>query len=81
MAWQYLFVCLFDFVLAPALQTIFHTGMQWEPLTLQGSGLYHMSMGAVIGAASWTRGVEKITEIKAQVPPTEYEVPPQGSVQ
>jgi len=30
---------------------------------LQASGFYHLSMGAIIGVAAWTRGQEKIQRI------------------
>lgn len=65
MAMQYMFVCISDFVLFPALWTGFqiHVGLpmtQWEPLTLKLSGMYHLSMGAVLGVAAWTRGKENI---------------------
>jgi hypothetical protein len=32
---------------------------QWESLTLQGGGLFHIAFGAILGAAAWTRGMEK----------------------
>jgi len=65
MAWQYLLVCLFDFIGGPVINMIyFHdhsTGYeQWTSLTLQGGGLYHMAMGAIIGVTAWSRGQEKI---------------------
>ena len=68
MAWQYMVVCLFDFVIAPVLVMSLTTTagvpyVQWVPLTLQGSGLYHLAMGAVLGITSWTRGQEKIKEL------------------
>jgi len=31
----------------------------WEPLTLVGGGLFHVSFGAILGVAAWTRGREK----------------------
>jgi hypothetical protein len=34
--------------------------VQWSPLTLQGAGLFHLAMGAVLGIAAWSRGQEKI---------------------
>jgi hypothetical protein len=37
----------------------------WVPLTLQGGGLYHISMGAILGIAAWTRGKEKVASIEA----------------
>ena len=66
MGWMYMFVCLFDFVCAPVLwslvQALFHGGVnvQWQPLTLQGAGLFHISMGAVLGLAAYGRTQEKL---------------------
>lgn len=67
-AWQYFAVCLFDFILAPILLGMFAyvTGaayIVWVPLTLQQGGFYHLSMGAIIGVAAWSRGQEKIKRI------------------
>ena len=28
----------------------------WEPITLQEGALFHLSMGAILGVAAWTRG-------------------------
>ena len=36
----------------------------WNPLTLQGAGLYHLAMGAILGVAAWSRGQEKITAMR-----------------
>lgn len=33
---------------------------QWQPLTLQGSGLFHISFGAILGVAAWSRNLEKL---------------------
>jgi len=33
---------------------------QWMPITLQGAGLYHIAMGAVLGLAAYGRSQEKI---------------------
>lgn len=67
MAYQYLLVCLFDFVLAPILTMILSKYLggyhPWEPLTLKESGYYHMAMGAILGIAAWTRGQEKIKRL------------------
>jgi hypothetical protein len=66
MGWMYMIVCFFDFVLAPVLwsltQALFHGGVnvQWQPLTLQGAGLFHISMGAVLGLAAYGRTQEKL---------------------
>jgi hypothetical protein len=33
---------------------------QWQPLTLQGAGLFHIAMGAVLGIAAFGRTQEKL---------------------
>jgi hypothetical protein len=38
----------------------------WEPLTLQGSGLFHVAFGAILGVAAWTRGAAQIEQVKQQ---------------
>ena len=64
--WMYILVCLFDFMIAPVLwsitQAVFHGGVnvQWQPLTLQGAGLFHVAMGAVLGIAAYGRTQEKL---------------------
>jgi hypothetical protein len=66
MGWMYMGVCIFDFVVAPVLwsltQAMVHGGVnvQWQPLTLQGAGLFHISMGAVLGLAAYGRTQEKL---------------------
>ena len=41
-----------------ALSIMYAKG-QWQSLTLQGGGLFHIAFGAILGAAAWTRGMEK----------------------
>jgi hypothetical protein len=67
MAWQYFFVCIFDFILGPVGYSIMYAMgflhgnyVPWESITLQGGGLYHISMGAIVGVTAWTRGMEQI---------------------
>jgi len=65
MGWMYMVVCMFDMVLFPVLwsllQTFTHTPItQWNPLTLQGAGLFHIAMGAVLGIAAFGRTQEKL---------------------
>jgi hypothetical protein len=66
MGWMYMVVCSFDFVLAPILWRLlqsFSQGSvqtQWQPLTLQGAGLFHIAMGAVLGIAAYGRTQEKL---------------------
>ena len=64
-AWQYLMVCLFDFIIGPVMTVsyYYYTGVegytQWSPLTLQATGFYHIAMGAVLGITAYTRSQEK----------------------
>ena len=65
MGWMYMTVCIFDFIIFPIawslLQTTIHNPVtQWSPLTLQGAGLFHMAMGAVLGVAAYGRTQEKL---------------------
>jgi hypothetical protein len=66
MGWSYMATCVFDFIIAPILWSIVQVlgsgsvSMQWQPLTLQGAGLYHVAMGAVLGIAAWGRTKEKV---------------------
>ena len=65
MGWMYMLVCMFDMILFPILwsllQTFTHTQItQWNPLTLQGAGLFHIAMGAVLGIAAFGRTQEKL---------------------
>ena len=71
MGWMYMLVCTMDFVLFPILWSIINTvhsgsvGQQWNPITLQGAGLFHMAMGAVIGVAAFGRTQEKLAGANA----------------
>ena len=66
MGWLYMATCTFDFVIFPVLwsllQAVTKAGAitQWQPLTLQGAGLYHIAMGAVLGLAAFGRTQEKL---------------------
>ena len=66
MAVIYMITCVTDFVLFPilwsVLQALYHGTVtsQWQPLTLQGAGLYHIAMGAILGLAAYGRSQEKI---------------------
>ena len=65
MGWMYMVVCTMDMVVFPILwsllQTFTHTQItQWNPLTLQGAGLFHIAMGAVLGIAAFGRTQEKM---------------------
>jgi Holin of 3TMs, for gene-transfer release len=66
MGWMYMAVCTADFVIFPVLWSIVQVWgggevkTQWSPITLQGAGLFHMAMGAVLGLAAWGRTQEKM---------------------
>lgn len=66
MAFLYMITCATDFVLFPIAWSILQAVQggqvtsQWSPLTLQGAGLYHLAMGAVLGLAAYGRSQEKI---------------------
>ena len=78
-AWSYIVICLFDFMFAPLITFYFfgeYKGgeyTQWQPLTLMGSGLYHVAMGAIIGVTAWQRGEEKKTRYRYDRYEPEYE--------
>jgi hypothetical protein len=65
MGWCYMVICVLDMAIFPVLWSIAQVMtktplVQWNPLTLQGAGLFHLAMGAVLGIAAWSRGQEKI---------------------
>jgi len=83
MGWMYMVVCMFDMILFPILwsllQTVTHTPItQWNPLTLQGAGLFHIAMGAVLGIAAFGRTQEKLNGANnggAQLPSSGFTAP------
>jgi hypothetical protein len=66
MGWMYMVVCIADFVLFPVLWSLVQAigdgkvEMQWQPITLQGAGLFHIAMGAILGIAAYGRTQEKM---------------------
>jgi hypothetical protein len=66
MGWMYMLVCVSDFVLFPVLWSLIQVvgdgkvETQWSPITLQGAGLFHMAMGAILGIAAYGRTQEKL---------------------
>lgn len=66
MGWMYMAVCVCDFIVFPVAWSIFQAvsagsvTTPWQPLTLQGAGLFHIAMGAVLGIAAYGRTKEKI---------------------
>jgi len=80
MGWMYMVVCFFDMVIFPILwalvQTIQHQQLvQWNPLTLQGAGLFHVAMGAVLGIAAFGRTQEKIAGSATNATPSTTPTP------
>jgi hypothetical protein len=67
MGWMYMVVCTMDMVVFPILWSLLqtvtgHPLTQWNPLTLQGAGLFHIAMGAVLGIAAFGRTQEKLND-------------------
>ena len=65
MGWTYMITCVMDFIVFPVAWNFLQASLgqtlsQWNPLTLQGAGLYHMAMGAVVGVTAWQRSREKM---------------------
>ena len=66
MGWMYMLVCTCDFVFFPILWSVLQSvskgavNVQWQPITLQGAGLFHIAMGAVLGIAAYGRTQEKL---------------------
>ena len=83
MGWMYMVVCTADFILFPILWSLLQTFAkvpitQWQPLTLQGAGLFHIAMGAVLGIAAFGRTQEKLGGANnggAQLPPSGFAAP------
>ena len=85
MGWMYMVVCFCDMVIFPVAWSILQAVLkqpvtQWNPLTLQGAGLFHLAMGAVLGIAAWGRTQEKVagasTVGTSVTPPTPAGLPP-----
>ena len=66
MGWMYMVVCIADFVVFPILWSLIQVHgdgkveSQWMPITLQGAGLFHIAMGAILGIAAYGRTQEKM---------------------
>jgi hypothetical protein len=78
MGWMYMGICTLDMAVFPVLWSVLQmfqntTITQWQPLTLQGAGLFHIAMGAVLGIAAFGRTQEKLAG--AAVNPTAPGVP------
>ena len=61
MAITYMLICLFDFIVGPVFYNVLqylnpgqHVEM-WQAVTLQGGGLFHMAMGAILGISAFKK--------------------------
>lgn len=77
-AWLYLLICLFDFMLAPILVGVmsWHAKgvipyAQWQPITLQGGGLFHVAFGTILGISAWTHTSENVAKLQFGMLPTD----------
>jgi hypothetical protein len=73
MGWTYMAICTFDFIVGPIMNVAFSVITKtplipWKSLTLDNGGLFHLSMGAVLGVAAYGRTQEKISKIDAGIP-------------
>jgi Na+/melibiose symporter-like transporter len=76
MGWMYMIVCITDFIIFPVFWSIVqlkgggNVKEAWQPLTLQGAGLFHVAMGVVLGLTTWGRTRERIStnQMYAQLP-------------
>jgi len=68
-AFMYMACCLCDFAIFPIMFTVVQfweneaandAFRQWIPITLQGGGLFHVSMCAVLGVSAYGRTQEKL---------------------
>ena len=66
MGYTYMLTCICDFILFPILWSLLQAyskgqvTSQWQPVTLMGAGLFHVSMGAILGVTAFMRSKEKI---------------------
>jgi hypothetical protein len=65
MAITYMLICLFDFIVGPVFYNVLqylnpgqHIEM-WQAVTLQGGGLFHMAMGAILGISAFNKKSEE----------------------
>jgi len=84
MGWMYMLVCTADFVAFPILWSLVQVlgdgkvETQWSPITLQGAGLFHMAMGAILGIAAYGRTQEKLGDKAGATMSVPTSTPPAG---
>jgi len=84
MGWVYMITCTTDFIIFPVLWSVLQAVLKqpvtaWQPITLQGAGLYHLAMGAIIGVAAFGRTQEKIAGASNNPTDSNFVVPPQNN--
>ena len=66
----YIAIILFDFIIAPIFWSLLQAkalgevAMQWAPLTLSSGGIFHATVGTILGISAFTRGKEKIERLR-----------------
>jgi len=85
MGWMYMLICLLDMAVFPVLWSLLQATMhmpitQWNPLTLQGAGLFHIAMGAVLGISAFGRTQEKLAGTAANPTATVQTVTQNGNM-
>lgn len=83
MGWMYMIICMLDMAVFPVIWSLTQVITkqpitQWQPLTLQGAGLFHLAMGAVLGIAAWGRTQEKVAGSAVNSTTPSYQTTPQG---
>ena len=70
LAYSYVIICMFDFCVGPIIFNFlqyYNPGQDvtaWTAVTLQGGGLYHLSMGAILGISAHGKTQERIATNK-----------------
>ncbi len=65
LGYSYVAICLFDFLIAPAILLIWSVVQGgplhiWAPITLSVNAMYHLSMGGILGIQVYGRTKEKL---------------------
>jgi hypothetical protein len=47
----------------------------WEPITLHENAMFHLSFGAILGVAAWTRGKVQEAQVKNNPYPNSEDIP------
>lgn len=81
MAWLYILVVFCDFIAFP----IGHAALaaagyipysDWKPLTIQGGGIFHLAMGAILGVTAWGQTQERVYWGAGNMPAPPMPYPP-----